>query len=238
MTVRRTSKTLSLSLSLLARSLTCSLERKHSTAQHSTQAHPRYRTYALTGWHACWMPAHRSGTCQVGFSLWRSHCCCAQSSPSPWWRAATQALVSSKGGRKGGREGGRQGGGRPTRLLPLPRSSSASAQASWQGTGDCCERASGWLRLPLSVNASDNCRERVSREGIRLSVCLLSVYLCGCAVPRIEKADLDHCPELNDKVAWSNQAQCYYKPVAGRSVSWYVTYSTLTQTLTHSRTHE
>ena len=76
--------------------------------------------------------------------------------------------------------------------------------------------------------------ERESREGIRLSVCLLSVYLCGCAVPRIEKADLDHCPELNDKVAWSNQAQCYYKPVAGRSVSWYVTYSTLT----HSRTHE
>ena len=44
---------------------------------------------------------------------------------------------------------------------------------------------------------------------------------------------MEEHPELQHSVQWSTQAQCYYRPVAGRSVSW----DSETQTLQYDFDH-
>ena len=58
---------------------------------------------------------------------------------------------------------------------------------------------------------------------LHVSSMICVVVHLSYTVPRIELKELEQSPELADRVAWSHQAQCYYKPVPGRSVSWYAT---------------
>ena len=58
-----------------------------------------------------------------------------------------------------------------------------------------------------------------------------AAHLLSVATARL--ADVEEHPELQHSVQWSTQAQCYYRPVAGRSVSW----DSETQTLQYDFDH-